>query len=133
MKELVIVNNWERLISNAIRMYKDNEDFPKLSDYDIKKSDFDDYLVEKQYLLDRLETRKSSFVVPGALLILPVVVISMFTDSVTGLLSGLAAGIIFASAYILVLNAMDKKNLKKLYDGNIEKYIDDILNYRQSH
>lgn len=129
MKELVRVNGWEHRISNAIRNYKDNDDFPQLNDYGIAREEFDDYLVEKQYILDRLENRKSSLVVPGALLVLPVIVISMFTDSVTGLFAGVGIGVAFAAGYVLTLNASDRKKLDKLYDERIEKYIEDVLNY----
>lgn len=129
MKELVRTNLWERRISNAMAAGRGDENFPKLSDYGISREDFDDYVVEKEYLLDRLEQRKSSFVVPGALLILPVIVISMFTDSVTGLFIAVAVGVVLAAAYVLTLNAIDKRNLNKLYDSKIEQYIDDILNY----
>lgn len=129
MKELVRTNGWERRITNSLRINKDNENFPQLSDYGIIRSDFDDYVVEKQYLLDRLENRKSSFVVPGAILILPVIIISIFTDSVLGLFSGVAAGIVLAGSYIIALNSIDKHNLHKMYDEKIEKYIEDILNF----
>lgn len=129
MKELVRTNGWERRITNSLRTNKDNENFPQLADYGITRSDFDDYVVEKQYLLDRLENRKSSFVVPGAILILPVIIISIFTDSVLGLFSGMAAGIVLAGSYIITLNSVDKHNLHKMYDEKIEKYIEDILNF----
>jgi len=129
MKELIITNNWERRISNAIRTYKDSDGFPQLSSYGVERTEFDDYVVEKQYLLDRLEQRKSSIVVPGALLIMPVVVISMFTDSVTGLFAGVVAGVVLAATYIFALNANDKKCLRKLYDERIEKYIEAVLEY----
>lgn len=118
-------------MSNAILAGKDDKDAPKLTDYGISREDFDDYVVEKEYLLDRLEQHKSSFVVPGALLILPVIIISMFTDSVTGLFVGVAAGVILAAAYMLTLNAIVKRKLNKLYDEKIEQYIDDILKYNE--
>lgn len=130
MKELIITNNWERHISNAIRTYKDNDSFPKLSSYGIERTEFDDYVVEKQYLLDRLERRKTSLAIPGTLLILPVVAISMFTDSVTGLFAGVSAGVVFAATYMFSLNAIDKKRLRKLYDEKIEQYINDVLSFK---
>lgn len=129
MKELIITSNWERRISNAIRNYKDSDGFPRLSSYGVEQAEFDDYVVEKQYLLDRLEQRKGSFVVPGALLIMPVVVISMFTDSVTGLVAGVFAGVVLATTYLFTMNAKDKKKLRKLYDERIERYIDAVLDY----
>ena len=129
MKELVRTNGWERRISNAIRSYKENEDFPSLSDYGIDREEFDDYVVEKQYLLDRLEDHKSSLVIPGALLVLPVVVISMFTSGTVGLFVGLLIGIILSASYMLIINMIDKKKLVKIYDERIEKYIEDILEY----
>lgn len=129
MKELVRVNGWERRITNAIKANKDNDKFPTLEEYGITRNDFDDYVVEKQYLLDRLEDRKSSFVVPGAILILPVIVISMFTDSVIGLFSGVAAGVVLAGGYMFTMNSIDKRNLRKMHDAKIEQYISDILNF----
>jgi len=58
-----------------------------------------------------------------------VVVISMFTDSVTGLFAGVVAGVVLAATYIFALNANDKKCLRKLYDERIEKYIEAVLEY----
>jgi len=133
MKELARVNLWERRVSNAIAAGKEDKVFPQIADYGISREDLDDYVVEKAYLLDCLEQRKSSFVVPGALLILPVILISMFTftDSVMGLFIGVATGVAFASAYMLTLNAIDRRKLNKIYDEKIEQYIDDILEYNK--
>lgn len=131
MKELVRTNLWERRVSNAIAAGKDDKDFPKLTDYGISREDLDDYVVEKEYLLDRLEQHKNSFVAPGALLILPVIIISMFTDSVTGLFVGVAAGVVLAAAYMFTLNVIDRRKLNRLYDEKIERYIDDILKYNE--
>lgn len=129
MKELIKYNEWEYKISKSIKNNQDKEGFPQLADYGLTREEFDDYVVEKQYLLNRMDNHKSSFVVPGVLLVIPVLIVSMFTDSVWGLFGSVAVGVIIASAYMLIMSAVDKKKLLKIYDDRIESYITDIVNY----
>lgn len=129
MKELLRTNFWEDRITSAIKRGSNNDDFPKPDDYGFTNEEFDDYVIEKQYLLDKLYDRRNNFLVPGLLLILPIIIISIFNNSVKGLFAGMVTGIIFASAYIFTLNAIDKKKLNKLNDERMEKYINDILCY----
>lgn len=130
MKELSNTNFWQQQIIKAFDVGKNDDKFPKLDDYGITRENFDEYVVEKQYLLDRLSERKNKFVIPGAILILPVVIISMFTDSVYWLFVAVITGLILASTYLFIMNGRDKKHLNKLYDERIEAYIKDILEYR---
>lgn len=129
MKEIVRVNGLTRRITSAMKINGGNEKFPVLEDYGITKDEFDDYVIEKQDILDCMEERKTHLAVPGTILVIPVVVVSLFTYSVTGLLAGVAAGVVLAGGYMLAMKAADRRRLNKLYDERIERYIDDILNF----
>ena len=75
-------------------------------------------------MLDREEERKTNLVVPGIILVMPVIIMSGFGEGTELLLGGVLAGVILMLAYFAIMKAIDKRKIAGMYDKDIENYIE---------
>ena len=62
---------------------------------------------------------------------MPVIILSGFGNSTTILFIGVALGIVFTMLYFVIMNALDKSQLKKLHDEKIERYINAVERFSE--
>ena len=123
------LTDWEHSIKNKIERNKECPSFPHAEDYGITDKEAEDYIYDKQRILDRAEERQKKFVVPGIILVMPVIVMSAFGEGVALLLAGVVAGVVLMLAYFLLADAVDKAKLKRLRDDTIERYIQAVMDF----
>lgn len=123
------VVDFEHKVTDIIERYKDNPGFPKVEDYGTTDDKVRDYVYDKQRILDRKEERSKNLVVPGIILVMPVIVLSGFGNSVVLLLAGVFVGVMLMLLYFILMHVIDKRLLNKMYDYGIEKYIKAIISY----
>lgn len=121
------LTDWEHSIKNKIERNKECPSFPHAEDYGITDKEAEDYIYDKQRILDRMEERSKNLLVPGILLVMPVIILSGFGDGLKILLSGVFAGVLLTMLYFVVVKAVDKKKLKNMRDETIEKYISKLM------
>ena len=125
------LTDWEHSIKNKIERNKECPSFPHAEDYGITNKEAEDYIYDKQRILDRAEERQKKFVIPGIILVMPVIILSGFGNSTTILFIGVALGIVFTTLYFVIMNALDKGQLKKLHDEKIERYINAVERFSE--
>ena len=125
------LTDWEHSIKNKIERNKECPSFPHAEDYGITDKEAEDYIYDKQRILDRAEERQKKFVIPGIILVMPVIILSGFGNSTTILFIGVALGIVFTMLYFIIMNAFDKSQLKKLHDEKIERYINAVEKFSE--
>lgn len=130
-----ILNDYEHSVTNRIAKFGDLPDFPRMEDYGITRAELDDYLFDKQAILDSEGSEKTRYVVLGILIILPILVIAAFPpERLPGrelfVFVGIAIGLMLAAICWAVMKLWIKTRLKKLYKVDIEKYIDAVLKYK---
>lgn len=123
------VVDFEHTVTDIIECHKGNSGFPNAEDYDITDEEIQDYIYDKQRILDREEERCKNLVIPGIILVMPVIVLSGFGNGVALLLLGVFIGIVLMLLYFILMRAIDRHQLKKMYDSNIEEYIRDVMNF----
>ena len=74
-------NDFEHKVTDKMKKYADRVDFPKVEDYGITRMELDDYLFDKQAILDMAGTPRTKMTVGGIITLLPVIVLSAFPDS----------------------------------------------------
>ena len=74
-------NDFEHKVTDKMKKYADRQDFPKVEDYGITRMELDDYLFDKQAILDMAGTPRTKMTVGGIITLLPVIVLSAFPDS----------------------------------------------------
>ena len=119
--------DWENIVYNMIEDHKGDDGFPLPEDYGTTEADVKDYIYDKQRILDRMEERSKNLLVPGILLVMPVIILSGFGDGLKILLSGVFAGVLLTMLYFVVAKAVDKRKLKNMRDETIEKYISKLM------
>jgi hypothetical protein len=128
------INDYQHQITSIIKYHSDEEGFPKSEDYGFTIPQLDDYLFEKQAILDSEGETKTQYTIYGVLIVAPVIVFSAFPDeSLPGgsnaIFIALALGLILAFLYKLLRKTIINVKLKKLYDTDKERYIDDIKSF----
>ena len=120
-----ILNDFEHSVTNKIKEFGAHPDFPKLEDFDITKAQLDDYLFDKQALIDSLGSEKSQYTQAGILIVLPVIV-----AAAGGSLISISIGIMLALLVSGLQRLVRRIRIKRLHDARIENYIAQVLNYK---
>ena len=125
------VVDFEHMVTGIMESYKDNPDFPRAEEYGTTDEEVRDYVYDKQRILDREEERKTNLVVPGIILVMPVIILSGFGNSMKILLAGVFAGVTLMILYFAIVRFLDRCKLKKMYDERIENFIQVVTNYKE--
>ena len=116
--------DWEHSVTDKMDSCKNIDGCPQPEDFGTTEADVKDYAYDKQRVLDREEERKTNLVVPGIILVMPVIIMSGFGEGTELLLGGVLAGVILMLAYFAIMKAIDKRKIAGMYDKDIENYIE---------
>ena len=131
-----ILNDFEHSVTNKIKEFGAHPDFPKLEDFDITKAQLDDYLFDKQALIDSLGSEKSQYTQAGILIVLPVIIAAAFPEkslpggALGGSLISIGIGIMLALLVSGLQRFVRRIRIKRLHDARIENYIAQVLSYK---
>ena len=134
--EKQILNDFEHKVTNKIKLYGNYPDFPKMEDYGIEGMELDDYLFDKQAILDMGGSSRNKLTVGGIITLLPVIVLSAFPDSayIDGKMGttvlAIAVGLMLALCLYAVLKAIIRFRLARHADLKFETYIKAVLFYQ---
>ena len=78
-----------------------------------------------------MEEEKRKLTIYGVLIIVPIAVVSFFFRDITGLLMGVLIGGVLSGLYYLFLKSKANKRWRRFEKANIEKYIEDVLQYKK--
>jgi hypothetical protein len=130
----MIIDDYEHQITRKIDAYQDKADFPQLDEYHITKAQLDDYLFDKQAILDSEGSPRSQYTISGIMIVIPVVICSLFNDAQLPwgrwtFFVAVAIGLVLA----LLVKTLKKLSifiqLRKLRQPDIECYLSDVLSY----
>ena len=69
--EKQILDDFEHKVTGKIAKYGNEPDFPKFEDYGITRMELDDYLFDKQSILDMGGSKRSQLTIGGFITVLP--------------------------------------------------------------
>ena len=72
-----MLNDFQHLVERRIEMNSHRVDFPTLEQYNLQQEELDNYLFEKQAILDSKGSERSRYTVAGILILVPVLILSM--------------------------------------------------------
>lgn len=133
MKPLV-EDTYQLRILRKISLHELTPDFPKLQDYGIDKSTMEDYLSDKQDILDIPGSQTHRMTVLAGIVLVFTLIASAFDhlDTIFGSnasLVGLAFGLVVAFCWWGITALRVKNKLQSLYDEDIENYLSAVDNY----
>ena len=79
--EKQILDDFEHKVTNKMQKYGDEPDFPKLENYGLTRMELDDYLFDKQAILDMGGSKRTQLTVGGFITVIPVLILSCFPDT----------------------------------------------------
>ena len=127
--------DFEQRVSSKIRVESGFPGFPQPEQYNLTKTEIDDYLLDKQAILDSAGSQRTQYTIMGVMIVLPVVVFSAFPqkDMPGGnwaIFVALAIGLCLAGLVKLLTKMRISHRLKKMADERIDRYIEDVLNFK---
>ena len=132
----VILDDYEHQVKRKIERFGDRPDFPRLDDFGLTCDDLNDYLFDKQAILDSGGSLRTQLTVGGILFVIPILILSMFPeDSLPwGSLSffvGIAIGLLAGFAYRLILMGVIRMRLRRMSDERMEAFLDKVIHYNE--
>ena len=133
------LDDFEHKVTGKIAKYGDEPDFPKLENYGITRMDLDDYLFDKQAILDMGGSKRTQLTVGGFITVIPVLILSCFPDKSPIYENGKALTTVIAIIIGLLLACFVKSLLQMIIlfrvnkhkEAKMETYIKAVLFYEK--
>ncbi|MDD6378985.1 MAG: hypothetical protein SPL37_05875 [Prevotella sp.] len=130
------LNDFQHKVERLIRDHKDEAGFPMLDAFRLEQEELDDYLFERQAILDSKGSERSRYTVAGFLIALPVIVISAFPEEslpwgTWSLLVAVAIGVGLFLLYLAIQKTVIRTRLSRL-DANspeAKRFVDEVLKF----
>ena len=130
------LNDFQHKVERLIRDHKDEAGFPMLDAFRLEQEELDDYLFERQAILDSKGSERSRYTVAGFLIALPVLVISAFPEEslpwgTWSLLVAVAIGVGLFLLYLAIQKTVIRTRLSRL-DANspeAKRFVDEVLKF----
>lgn len=137
--EKQILDDFEHKVTNKMQKYGDEPDFPKLENYGLTRMELDDYLFDKQAILDMGGSKRTQLTVGGFITVIPVLILSCFPDKSPIYENGKAMTTIIAIIIGLLLACFCKALLQmvilyrvnKRKETKMETFIKAVLFYEK--
>ena len=120
--EKQILDDFEHKVTNKMQKYGDEPDFPKLENYGLTRMELDDYLFDKQAILDMGGSKRSQLTVGGFITVIPVLILSCFPDKSPIYENGKAMTTIIAIIIGLLLACFCKALLQMVILYRVNKH-----------
>ena len=120
--EKQILDDFEHKVTNKMQKYGDEPDFPKLENYGLTRMELDDYLFNKQAILDMGGSKRTQLTVGGFITVIPVLILSCFPDKSPIYENGKAMTTIIAIIIGLLLACFCKALLQMVILYRVNKH-----------
>lgn len=120
--EKQILDDFEHKVTNKMQKYGDEPDFPKLENYGLTRMELDDYLFDKQAILDMGGSKRTQLTVGGFITVIPVLILSCFPDKSPIYENGKAMTTIIAIIIGLLLACFCKALLQMVILYRVSKH-----------
>lgn len=120
--EKQILDDFEHKVTNKMQKYGDEPDFPKLENYGLTCMELDDYLFDKQAILDMGGSKRTQLTVGGFITVIPVLILSCFPDKSPIYENGKAMTTIIAIIIGLLLACFCKALLQMVILYRVNKH-----------
>lgn len=120
--EKQILDDFEHKVTNKMQKYGDEPDFPKLENYELTRMELDDYLFDKQAILDMGGSKRTQLTVGGFITVIPVLILSCFPDKSPIYENGKAMTTIIAIIIGLLLACFCKALLQMVILYRVNKH-----------
>lgn len=126
--------SYQQHMLRKINLHDTASGFPRLQDYGLTKSEVDDYLSEKQDILDIPGSQTHRLTVLAGIVMVCTLIASVFDHADTCLgtnasLAGIIIGVVLSLSWWGLTTVRVNRKLKAQRDDNIENYLKAVENY----
>ena len=125
-----ILDDMEHRIRKIIADYRNEPGFPDLESYGVTEEQFDDYLFDKQAIIDDDDSLKKKYTIYSIVFLIPFVVIAFYDTTVKNALIAASCGGLLCLIYYLITMLINKIRMNRLNNEAIERYIADIIRFQ---
>lgn len=137
--EKQILDDFEHKVTNKMQKYGDEPDFPKLENYGLTRMELDDYLFDKQAILDMGGSKRTQLTVGGFITVIPVLILSCFPDKspiyengkVITTITAIIIGLLLACFCKALLQMVILYRVNKHKETKMETFIKAVLFYEK--
>lgn len=132
-----MIDDYSHRITAKIDLYGQREGFPSMSAFGFDKERFDEYLFDKQAILDSRGSARKQYTIAGTLMVIPVIILSAFPENMLpwkqySLYVGLLMGLVLYGLYAVVAYGVRKLQLRRMRDEQIERFIEAVENWQDN-
>ena len=124
------IDDMEHRVRKVIAEHREEAGFPKLDDYGVSEEEFEDYLFDKQAVIDDIDSLKKKYTIYSIIFIIPFVVIAFYETTVRNTLIATGCGLLLCLAYYLLTLLVRKIRMSRMNNEAIERYITDVMKYQ---
>ncbi len=125
-----ILDDMEHHVREAIAQYREAAGFPRLSDYGVSEEELDDYLFDKQAVIDNVDDLKKKYTTWSVIFLIPIVIMDFFEVNFKNLMIGIAGGCVLCCLYWVLMKTMKYFRMRRIHNEAIERYISDVLAFK---
>lgn len=126
--------SYQQHILRKIDVWETSDGFPKIQDFGIDRRDMEDYLSEKQDILDIPGSKTHQLTVYATIVLVPTFIASAFDHAGTVLgtnatLVGLGIGVLLSVSWWGITTWRVRSKLKAMRNDKIDAYLDAVDNF----
>ena len=125
-----ILDDMEHRVRKIIAEHRGEAGVPELEAYGVTEEQFDDYLFDKQAIIDDDDSLKKKYTIYSIVFLIPFVVIAFYDTTVKNTLIAVGSGIVLCFIYYLITMLISKIRMSRLNNEAIERYIADIIRFQ---
>lgn len=122
-------NDIEQRVRKILAAHRETEGFPNFEDYGISEDDLDDYLFNKQAIIDDVDSLRKKYTIYSVIFIIPFVVIAFYETTPRNALIAAGCGFLLCGIYYLLTILIRYIRLHSMKNQKIEEYIATIMKY----
>lgn len=127
----IIIDDFEHSVTDKMQQNKENPHFPQLETYGITEEELNDYLFDKQAIIDADADLRKKYTIYGFLLIFPVIVAQAFVNGALPLLMSLGGGACLCGIYFVASKLVRHWRLKRISTPQLERFVNDVLAFQE--
>ncbi len=132
----VLLDDFQHQVERKIEHHGDEQGFPQMADYQVTQADLDNYLFDKQAILDSRGTEKGRYTMAAIIIIIPLVILAVMypvNEMPWGQWSpilAIGAGLLLWGVVVALQQALIRMRLTKLdqQQPDVAKYVEAVLN-----
>jgi hypothetical protein len=126
----IIIDDMEHQVRKVIAEHRNDNGFPQLEAYGVSEEEFDDYLFDKQAVIDNVDSLRKKYTIYSIIFIIPFVVIAFYETTVRNTLIATGCGLVLCMLYYLLTILVRKIRMSRMNNEAIERYITDVMKFQ---